>query len=107
MQAEIAVGVELPLMSKYADLIVAGKDDPAVSILELGDLADKLLGHPGMPPRFACSASEMPPHCCRRRISLSLYIISAPRQPVASCIGPAPPKTHASPVTRAWWSASR
>src|SRR3984893_6565321 len=36
--------------------------------------------------------SEIPANCCRTRISLSLYIISAPRQPVASCIGPAPPK---------------
>src|SRR5215831_11251192 len=43
VQAEIAVGVELALVPEYADLVVSGEDDAAVSVLELGDLPDILL----------------------------------------------------------------
>src|SRR5215470_7780567 len=50
VQAEIAVGVELALVPEYADLVVSGEDDAAVSVLELGDLPDILLGHAAAPP---------------------------------------------------------
>src|SRR5262249_38309528 len=45
VQAEIAVGVEFAGMPEYADLIVADKDDAAVTILELRELGDEFLGH--------------------------------------------------------------
>ena len=50
MQAEIAVGVELPLVSEYADLVVSSEDDSAIAVLELSGLSDVLLGHAAMPP---------------------------------------------------------
>ena len=50
VQAEIAVGVELPLVSEYADLVVSSEDDSAVAVLELSGLSDVLLGHAAMPP---------------------------------------------------------
>src|SRR5262249_16649159 len=50
MQAEIAVGVKLALVPEYADLIVPGKDDAAVAVLELSGLPDVLLGHAAAPP---------------------------------------------------------
>src|ERR1019366_9441783 len=45
MQAEIAVGVELPLVPEHTDLVVADKNDAAVAVLELRKLTDELLGH--------------------------------------------------------------
>src|SRR5204863_4239856 len=45
MQAEIAVGVELALVAEHADLVLAGENDAAIAVLELGDLTDVLLGH--------------------------------------------------------------
>jgi hypothetical protein len=50
VQAEIAVGVELTLVSEYADLVVSSEDDSAVAVLELSGLPDVLLGHAAMPP---------------------------------------------------------
>jgi hypothetical protein len=35
----------LPIMPKYADLVVPGEYDPAVPIRKLGDFTDILLGH--------------------------------------------------------------
>src|SRR5262249_49581514 len=50
VQAEIAVGVELSFVAEDADLVVAGKHDAPVAVLELPDLAYILLGHPGRLP---------------------------------------------------------
>ena len=52
MQAEIAVGVELALVAEYADLVVSGEDDAAVTVLEFGDFSDVLLGHAATPPEL-------------------------------------------------------
>src|SRR5438270_13762297 len=108
MQAEIAVGVELALMPEYAELTVAGKDDPAVSILELGDLTDKLLGHPGMPPRFALFCKRNAGALLvKAHFAVSLYDKCSPATS-GKLYWAGSSKTHASPVIkRAWWSASR
>src|SRR5262245_34081678 len=57
VHAEIAVGVELALVPEYADLVVPGKDDAAVAVLELSGLPDVLLGHAAAPPWY--SAGEL------------------------------------------------
>src|SRR5689334_9105696 len=45
VQAVIAVGVELAAVLEHADLGVADEHDAAVAVLELGCLANELLGH--------------------------------------------------------------
>jgi hypothetical protein len=45
MQAEIAVGIEMIVMEKDADLIVAVENDAAVTVLELGGLGDEFFRH--------------------------------------------------------------
>src|SRR5262245_51613364 len=45
MQAVIAVGVELAAVPEHADLGIAHEHDAAVAVLELGCLANELLGH--------------------------------------------------------------
>src|SRR5262249_44691470 len=47
---EIAVGVELAFVPEHADLVLPGKDDAAVAVLEFTDLTDELLGHAAAPP---------------------------------------------------------
>jgi hypothetical protein len=64
VQAEIAVGIELPLMPKYADLVVPGEYDPAVPIRKLSDFTDILLDHIGTPPSLFSSARTLYYCCC-------------------------------------------
>src|SRR5690606_10283010 len=45
VHAEIAVGVKRVLVTEHADLMLPGEHDAALAVLELGCLADKLLGH--------------------------------------------------------------
>src|SRR5262249_16468216 len=45
VQAVIAVGVELAAVPEHADLGTADEHDAAVAVLELGCLANELLGH--------------------------------------------------------------
>src|SRR5262249_24839629 len=45
VQAVIAVGVELAAVPEHADLCIADEYDAAVAVLELGCLANELLGH--------------------------------------------------------------
>jgi hypothetical protein len=54
VQAEIAVSVKLALVPEHPDLVVAGEDDPAITILELSDLTDELLGHADAPSWSLC-----------------------------------------------------
>jgi hypothetical protein len=53
MQAEIAIGVKLPSMTKYADFVLANPDDLALAILEFRRFADKLFSH-SAPSRMSC-----------------------------------------------------
>jgi hypothetical protein len=45
MQAEIAVSEEFAIMAEHADLVIADKDDAAVTILEFGKFRDEFFGH--------------------------------------------------------------
>jgi hypothetical protein len=45
MQAVVAVGVIGPILEEHPHFMLAGDDDPAVSILEVGDFGDETLGH--------------------------------------------------------------
>src|ERR1700721_923878 len=45
VEALIAVGVELAAVLEHADLGLADEHDAAVAVLELGCLANQLLGH--------------------------------------------------------------
>src|SRR5262245_54574728 len=49
MEAVVAVGVEMPFMPEYADLLFADAHDAAVAVLELRCLRDECLDHP-LPP---------------------------------------------------------
>src|SRR5262245_6831873 len=45
MHAVIRVGVIVAVLEEHADLMLAGDDDPTVSVLKFGRLGDKTLGH--------------------------------------------------------------
>src|SRR5262245_14278803 len=45
MHAVIRIGVVVAVLEEHADLVLAGDDDAAVSVLQLGRLGDKTLGH--------------------------------------------------------------
>jgi hypothetical protein len=45
VQTEIRVGVERAIMAEHADLVVADKDNAALSILEVGKLGDEFFRH--------------------------------------------------------------
>src|SRR5712671_4332324 len=45
MQAVVAVGVVGPALEEHPHLMLAGDDDPALSVLEVGGFGDETFGH--------------------------------------------------------------
>src|SRR5262249_4605006 len=83
MQAIIAIGVIGTVLEEYANFMLAGHDDPAVSILEIRGLGDKLFGYSGYPQKQAISrpykvpSAELIAQTTRARPANSVRCIAA------------------------------
>jgi hypothetical protein len=70
MQAIIAVGMERAVLAEHADLVPAGRYDPAVAVRHFRRLGDEPFGHERSPPGYAYPAALSVPWSLRRHPKL-------------------------------------